>query len=791
LSIHIGLNETSVRDTCEESTEETGDGQEILKMVADTKDMTIHTPEIIDVIVPVYNAYEDMCRCLRSLLRYQDIYRIVIVNDCSTDNRIPSLLEKIQNVNISTIKIINNRENQGFVKSVNTGMKFSKNDVILLNSDTIVTVNWARKLRTCAYSKKNIATVTPFTNNGTICSIPEFCKNNQIPLGFSIDSFGKFVKDLSFEQYPEIPTAVGFCMYIKREVLETIGFFDDISYGKGYCEENDFCMKATKSGYTHRLCDNTFIYHVGERSFSQTRNERIEKNMKILSGRYPEYVPLVTHFCEVNPLSDQQRYFTSKLGIWEHNKEKKRILYILHHLGGGTDKHVENLVTSLHQHYVFFIAQVIDNALIFTEINGENRIKYRFPMRTFALHTPDNEEYSEIMKKFIASFEIDLIHIHHLLGHSFDIFRIGKELEIPVIYSIHDYFCICPKITLLNENWHYCNLPDVPICNSCLSKSCGYSRDTIISWRSVFREGFSLCNQIIAPSNSAIEIVTHYFPEIKRKTLVIGHGHNLKKTEYPKDTPCTNQQFHIAYIGILTRHKGRDVFFNLAKSKELSDITKWSVIGTTDDGMEPGNYPDLNITLTGPYRDFAQLKEIVYQSKVDLIILPAIWPETFSFALSEAWCLGIPVLGSNLGAIEERIAETQGGWTVNMSDINSVRSKIHSIINSKDEYLATKDKIKMIRFTSLASAAEQYYKVYQKNFGLQTKEYAFKFSNQEIYTSMRGDSPDDTIPHVRTRSPITIDRDKNSCQKFLLCIKENGIIYTVKRVWAYLLRMFK
>ncbi|MDD1702410.1 MAG: glycosyltransferase [Methanoregula sp.] len=787
MSIDTGHYETLFQDTHGKRAEETGYVREILKLVEASKDVTFHSREIVDVIVPVYNAYEDLCRCLQSLLKYQDIYRIVLINDCSTDERIYSLLVKIQKIDTSRIKIINPPENQGFVKSVNTGMRFSTNDVILLNSDTIVTGNWAKKLRDCAYLKKNIATVTPFTNNGTICSIPEFCKNNQIPPGFSLDSFGKFVEDLSFGQYPEIPTAVGFCMYIKREVLDTIGIFDEISFGKGYCEENDFCMRAIKAGYSNRLCDNTYIYHVGERSFSQTRNERIEKNMKILSSRYPDYLPLVTKFCEENPLSDQQEYIKINLETGKNNGNKKRILYVLHHLGGGTDKHVEDLITSLHQHYIFFIAQVIDNDLTFTEINDGSRRKYRFPMRAFTAHTKSNPEYSEIMRKGIVSFKIDLIHIHHLLGHSFDIFQIGRDLEVPILYTIHDYFCICPKINLLNETGQYCNTPDLPVCISCLSNSYGYPKEYITTWRSVFHEGFGWCNHIIAPSKTAIEITGHYFPEIKQKYSVIEHGHSIKKIDQLGNISNNSVRFHIAYIGILARHKGRDVFFNLAKSKELSDITTWSVIGTTDDGRGAGYYPDLNITVTGPYSDFDQLTDIVYRNKVDLIVLPAIWPETFSFALSEAWCLGLPVLGSNLGAIQERIADTGGGWTADMSDINCVKSKILAIIHSKDDYLTVKNKIKTIRLTSLVSAADHYNHIYQKNVMPHKVDCAFTFSNREIYNSMKCGLSQDITLGTPTNSFMNNAPDTNNvCKKFLLCLQENGIKYTVKRVLIYL-----
>ena len=261
----------------------------------------------IDVIVPIYNAYDELCQCIESLIKYRNCYDIILVNDCSNDSRINNLLAQLDE-NYDFIKIINNASNIGNINSVNLGMRSSNNDIILLNSDTVVTPGWANKIRHCAYLDGNIATVTPLTNNGTICSIPKFLENNDIPQGFSIDSFGEFIEKISLRKYPEIPTAVGFCMYIKRKIIEDVGYYDNLTYGRGYCAENDFCMRCINKGYKNVLCDDTFIFHKGGVSFLGVKNniyqENLSENMKILLNRYPDYMNIVRQFCESNPLKE-------------------------------------------------------------------------------------------------------------------------------------------------------------------------------------------------------------------------------------------------------------------------------------------------------------------------------------------------------------------------------------------------------------------------------------------------------------------------------------------------------
>jgi GT2 family glycosyltransferase len=182
-------------------------------------DGIVSTDSCVDVIIPVYNAYEDLIICLNSVFLYRAGYRVILINDKSTDPRIYTLFRELASWKYDWLLVIENEINLGFVKSVNKGMKLSGKDVILLNSDTIVTKGWAGKIHHCAYSGEEIATVTPFTNNGTICSIPEFCETNGVPDGFTVDSFAGLVESVSLNTCPEIPTAVGFCMFIKRSVI--------------------------------------------------------------------------------------------------------------------------------------------------------------------------------------------------------------------------------------------------------------------------------------------------------------------------------------------------------------------------------------------------------------------------------------------------------------------------------------------------------------------------------------------------------------------------------------------
>ena len=138
---------------------------------------------LVDVIVPVYGGREELQRCLESVVgnRQKTRYRLVIIDDASPDPDIPAYLKEFASRH-EQVTLLENEENLGFVATVNRGMALStENDVVLLNSDTEVANDWLDRLLQAAQKMPRIGTLTPFSNNATICSFPRFCFSNPLP----------------------------------------------------------------------------------------------------------------------------------------------------------------------------------------------------------------------------------------------------------------------------------------------------------------------------------------------------------------------------------------------------------------------------------------------------------------------------------------------------------------------------------------------------------------------------------------------------------------------------------
>ncbi len=264
-------------------------------------------PQTVDIVVPVYRGEAETRACLESLLgaRLQTPHEIIVIDDASPEPAISTWLRALAAE--GRITLIAHAANRGFVATANEGMRLHPDrDVVLLNSDTEVAQGWLDRLAAHA-AGPHVGTVTPFSNNATICSYPRTLERNDLPPGETTASLDLAFAKANPGRAEEIPTAVGFCMYVTRRSIEAIGAFDESRYGAGYGEEVDFCMRASRAGFRHLAAADVFVRHVGEVSFGGSGLERRAKAQAIVDELYPEFQPRVREFIARDPLRAVRR----------------------------------------------------------------------------------------------------------------------------------------------------------------------------------------------------------------------------------------------------------------------------------------------------------------------------------------------------------------------------------------------------------------------------------------------------------------------------------------------------
>jgi GT2 family glycosyltransferase len=259
------------------------------------------------IVVPVFNAVEETRRCLEAVAETLDIAKagVIVIDDASTDEGIRPLLAELP----SDWVMVRNEHNLGFVATANLGMALAgRSDVVLLNSDTQVSAGWLEALLACAESDPGIASITPLTNHGEIAAVPEFCRPNPWPKDPA--RWARAARESGPPSYPDLPTAVGFCMYMRRAAIDEIGGFDEIAFGRGYGEENDWCCRASAAGWRHVLCDHAFVAHQGGASFGPLGLAPGGAAMDTLLARHPDYLRQVQAFIAADPFAVRRRQIT-------------------------------------------------------------------------------------------------------------------------------------------------------------------------------------------------------------------------------------------------------------------------------------------------------------------------------------------------------------------------------------------------------------------------------------------------------------------------------------------------
>ncbi|TWO72388.1 glycosyltransferase family 2 protein [Caenimonas sedimenti] len=259
--------------------------------------------DTVDVVVPVYLDLGETQRCVESVLAAANrcAWRLVIVNDASPEPALAGWLRELAGSDARVV-LLENLENLGYGGAVNRGIGASEaNDVILLNSDTEVANDWIDRLRAAAYSDARVFSVTPFSNNATICSYPRMCEDNALPAGWNVADLDRAFAEANRNAVLDIPTAVGFCMYVRRDGLRDVGLFDMELFGKGYGEENDLCLRAADAGWRNLHALDVFVRHTGGVSFGASKKPREAEAMVLLRQLYPGYEPDVHDYIQRDP----------------------------------------------------------------------------------------------------------------------------------------------------------------------------------------------------------------------------------------------------------------------------------------------------------------------------------------------------------------------------------------------------------------------------------------------------------------------------------------------------------
>ncbi|MDZ5606280.1 glycosyltransferase [Bacillus pseudomycoides] len=649
----------------------------------------------VDVIIPIYNGYEFTKRCIESIYNNVDIrFNLFLINDASTDERIYRFLESLKSKkspqSLKKLVIIHNDKNLGYVQSINKGLLLTTNHPILLNSDTEIPPHCFRRLINPILVNDKISSVTPFSNSATICSYPNFVQDNGLPYNMTANEVDSYFSKYVINKGIVIPTGVGFCMALNRNVIHDIGIFDDEVFGKGYGEENDWCMRAQHKGYQNILIPNVFVYHKHGVSFNQidgSKQELMSSNLKKLLSRYPNYNKIIQEFIRLDPIKNIRDFIKSVMVADKYSYKKGR-LFIDHGLGGGASIYQTNYIKTLEDDERIYTLTPGTDYVILTDHNHPEPIEYNLNISKL------NETN---FKKLLSALNIDLIFINHLFKYPIEkMFRLIKHSLVDYYFYIHDFYCVCPSYNLINHQKKYCNAEtNVETCQGCIAKIFSNQAIHIEEWRKTFHSLLMGAKKVITPSHNTKDIILKYYKDIEIE--VREHVIDSKITHSFKEEFLNKEALNIAFVGAIDYPKGSSIIYELKELivKENLPINI-KVIGITNIHFNPHKSAEGKFEVTGRYQ-VDNLSDMLAKNEIALVINPSICPETYSYTTSEAMLSGYPIITFNLGAPAERIEKYQCGWIIDNMTSSEILKVLKRLLNNREEINEKAKKLKELQ----------------------------------------------------------------------------------------------
>lgn len=600
---------------------------------------------VVDIVIPVYRGLTAVRQCIASVLEAvnQTPVEIIIVNDASPEPAVSAWLADLDDPRIT---LLVNHENQGFVGSVNrAAAEHPDRHFIILNADTEVAGNWVDRMVACAAANPKAATITPFSNNGSIASYPLIDADNPLPADWSIARLDQLCAEVNAGQSAVVPVGVGFCMYVARPAWAACGGFDT-AFGRGYGEEVDFCMAATAKGWHHRVATDVFVFHEGSVSFGRDEAPVLQASaQKIIDDRYPDFPDLVAAFYEADPLSDARvRLLAAQIS----QDPAPRVLMVSHSWGGGVHKHVQELAAGLRA------AGQANTFVLYPSpgLAGAEASLVWLNQTETVIARGELPESRSAWADLLQALGFCRLHFHHVAHWPAWVLDLPVELNLPYDVTLHDFWPVCPQFHFTDADGNYCGRPDAAGCRRCLAERPDPWGWGIDQWRERLQLWLTAADRVIGPSQSAADTVHEYFPELD---ILVQPHLDAVPAEFSRLPSRSLLRRKIALLGSLSNAKGLQWVEQVISLAAAQDATiDFLIVGATE---RPLDIPDhAPVKVLGSYEE-STLVNVLLRERVDGFWFASIVPETYGYALSVALATGLPIAALATGAQAERLAD--------------------------------------------------------------------------------------------------------------------------------------
>lgn len=574
--------------------------------------------------------------------------------------------------------------------------RYTQHDIVLLRPGLVVPSGWDSRLALAAYWQPKIAVAIPLCDSASFIALLESRQPDQIHL----EHIDQLLLTYSPRRHYEMPALFSGCGYLRRAALHLIEphLAEQPSMTTG-----EWCIWLSQTlrekGWHTVCCDHIYVLD----------HDPARRQREMAAVETSDDVRFIT---QAHPLSGLRFTIRESLQRFTADTASARLpvqLHIAHSWGGGLDYWIkqycendqarDNLVLrsigtwgAFGQRIALYRSAIVDQPLRYWELD--------FPIRATAL---THLQYRAILEEVILAFSVEVIMISSLIGHSLDALDAG----LPTVFLAHDYYPFCPAVvTYFGEVCECCPVQRLERCFAENDQNRFFRNVSATEWLSLRRRFDQLIKaesvHFVAPSPSVADHWRILVPALRDQVLtIIPHGLDFAPVRQPD--PPIGERLRVVVLGSLALQKGRGL---------LEQI--WTLIAGQVDLFLVGCGEDAEtfrgqagVTLIPHYRH-EQLSDLMADIKPEVGLLLSIWPETFSYTLSELWLLGVPVVATRLGSFADRIQDGVTGFLC-APQPKAIADRLLAIAAHRDGLTPIREQLKRFRHRSVKEMVADYH----------------------------------------------------------------------------------
>ncbi len=605
-----------------------------------------HRPDgTVTVVVPVTAAARFAIAGIASISRARNetAPNILAVSDGTAPDETVARLRREAEAGRCTL--IESADLKGVTAAIDRGLAEAAGDcVILASADVTVADGWIDGLAAAA-SAADIAGVAPLSNAGTGTAWPFAGHDNPLAVR-DLAALAAAAKRANGAAAVVLPVADNSCLYLTRDALAAVGGFDAETFPEATSALADWSLRASAAGRRVLAAPGVFVFILGQAGFAARHRQRLRRGHEQLSRRHRGHAGLKAEGKSADPLASARRALDGILLGEARGGVSRPVVHLIHAWGGGAAVHAADLARR---------QAALGAAVAIVEISGPSTVRLiepaGYPNLVFDLAEAED---AAAFRQIVAADGAGLLHVHSVIGMDVTHLKTLAACFAGYYLTLHDFYLLCPQITLSDRNDRPCDVAPDATCEQCVAakKPFGPFIAPVAAHRDAYRAIAAGAKAIYTPSAAARTLLERGLGDIP--ITVAPHDEKRTPILAPRPVPAGKTRT-IVTIGSFSKDKGTPVLEGVIRAA----ITRHLPLKFAIAGPATWHNPPPNVTVLGPY-DGATVDDLLKRVGGQIAFLPSVVAETYMFSLSECVRAGCYPVVFDLGAQAERLRAL--GW---------------------------------------------------------------------------------------------------------------------------------